>query len=287
MGNESVPPHMAVLYSRKQNLIGLSDIFRKRAPPRPCPHPCPPSGCDLDQLQVSSRSPDWQFRRYAARQLKAARPRRSATKIDQFGASSSVFRPVRPRRDAAARSDPGRPRHADRGAGRAARRRRAACQAAGYALYQAGGGSPLVVDVMPPAERLACRRQDFQADFPTVALRLRISGLRAVGQLVLAASRPSASTARSGRAARCWNSGRIGDVELVPVAAPDHPLAPGAGPLRRRVARSHPARSPSDRSPLTAGQDFGVLAERTWRIADLSAKHALPRAGIGWSSMPR
>ncbi len=42
----------------------------------------------------------------------------------------------------------------------------------------------------------------------------------------------------------------------------------------------------TDRSPLTEGRDFGVLSRRTWRLADLSAKHALLREGIGWGNMP-
>jgi len=42
----------------------------------------------------------------------------------------------------------------------------------------------------------------------------------------------------------------------------------------------------TDRSPFTRGRDFSVLSSRTWRLADLGAKHALLREGIGWGSMP-
>ena len=42
----------------------------------------------------------------------------------------------------------------------------------------------------------------------------------------------------------------------------------------------------TDRSALTEGQDFGVLALRTWRLGDLGAKHALLLAGLGWGNMP-
>ena len=37
---------------------------------------------------------------------------------------------------------------------------------------------------------------------------------------------------------------------------------------------------------LTAGRDFAVMSPRTWRLADLGAKHALLREGIGWGNMP-
>jgi DNA-binding transcriptional LysR family regulator len=42
----------------------------------------------------------------------------------------------------------------------------------------------------------------------------------------------------------------------------------------------------TDRSTLSAGKDFGVLSPRTWRLADLGAKHAFLRAGLGWGGMP-
>ena len=76
-----------------------------------------------------------------------------------------------------------------------------------------------------------------------------------------------------------------GAVTLVPVAAPDHPLAretklkPGAG-------RDHIQLVLTDRSPLTQGRDFAVQSPHTWRLADLGAKHALLREGIGWGNMP-
>ena len=52
------------------------------------------------------------------------------------------------------------------------------------------------------------------------------------------------------------------------------------------VARQHVQLVIYDRSPLTKGKDFSVVASHTWRIADLDAKHMLLRAGIGWGMMP-
>ena len=42
----------------------------------------------------------------------------------------------------------------------------------------------------------------------------------------------------------------------------------------------------TDRSPLTRGKDFAVSSPHTWRLADLGAKLALLREGIGWGNMP-
>src|ERR1700731_883887 len=77
----------------------------------------------------------------------------------------------------------------------------------------------------------------------------------------------------------------VGSVELIPVTAPDHPLAragrnaPGAG-------RDHIQLVLTGRSRLTEGQDLGVIGSQTWRLADLGAKHMLLKEGIGWGFMP-
>jgi DNA-binding transcriptional LysR family regulator len=77
----------------------------------------------------------------------------------------------------------------------------------------------------------------------------------------------------------------VGSVELIPVASPNHPLAssdlnvPGAGRELTQLVLS-------DRSLLTKDKDFAVLSNRTWRLADLGAKHMLLREGIGWGNMP-
>jgi DNA-binding transcriptional LysR family regulator len=42
----------------------------------------------------------------------------------------------------------------------------------------------------------------------------------------------------------------------------------------------------TDRSELSQGKDFGVFSANTWRLADLGAKHAFLRAGLGWGAMP-
>ena len=77
----------------------------------------------------------------------------------------------------------------------------------------------------------------------------------------------------------------IGHVELVPVAAPGHPLAQAG--IAPGETRQHLQLVLTDRSPLTEGREFSVFSPRTWRLADLGAKHALLLEGIGWGNMPR
>jgi DNA-binding transcriptional LysR family regulator len=80
--------------------------------------------------------------------------------------------------------------------------------------------------------------------------------------------------------------GHAGAVKLIPVAHPDHPLAK-MNKVTAALARDHIQLVLTDRSALTADRDLGVVAVKSWRLADLGAKHALLLAGLGWGSMPK
>ncbi|HEX7821680.1 MAG TPA: LysR family transcriptional regulator [Sphingobium sp.] len=143
----------------------------------------------------------------------------------------------------------------------------------------------LALDVMLPSDRVGAVLRAFNVEFPTVSLRLHVEALGAITALVLdqqAIVGISGPLAAGVQGVECISAGSLA---MVPVAAPDHPLArmeriaPGAG-------REHIQLVLTDRSPLTEGRDFSVMSPRTWRLADLGAKHALLREGIGWGNMP-
>ena len=144
----------------------------------------------------------------------------------------------------------------------------------------------LAVDVMLPGHVLARLLRDFQARFPTVPLRLHVEALGAVAALALDGRATLAVAGPDIADFPDVEREHIGSVELVAVAAPDHPLA-RVGRIAPGEARRHLQLVLTDRSPLTEGRDFSVFSPRSWRLADLGAKHALLREGIGWGSMPR
>lgn len=143
----------------------------------------------------------------------------------------------------------------------------------------------VALDVMLPASRVTDALKAFSEAFPSVTLYLYVEALGAVTQMVL------------NRAAVIGVSGPLdievdglerigaGFVQLIPVAAPSHPLAkagknlPGAG-------REHVQLVLTDRSTLTQGFQLGVVGARTWRLADLGSKHMLLKEGMGWGNMP-
>ena len=143
----------------------------------------------------------------------------------------------------------------------------------------------LVLDVMVLGEVTATVLREFRRTFPTVALTLHIEGLGAVAECLLddraqlAIGGPViADNPQLERQA-------IGEVELIPVAAPDHPLA--ASGILPGESREHLQLVLADRSNLTQGREFSVLSPLTWRLGDLGAKHTLLKEGLGWGNMPR
>jgi DNA-binding transcriptional LysR family regulator len=145
----------------------------------------------------------------------------------------------------------------------------------------------LVVDVMLPAKRLVKTLDEFRKRFPTVALRLRVEALGAVTQAVMEGNASFGVSGPLELASDLLTRGPAGSVKLLAVAAPDHPLALMQGPISAALTRDHIQLVLTDRSSLTEGRDFGVASVKTWRLADLGAKHALLVAGMGWGNMPK
>lgn len=143
----------------------------------------------------------------------------------------------------------------------------------------------LVVDVMAPGEATARVLRDFRVMFPTTALRLQVEALGAVAACLLDGEADLAIGGPVLIDLPELERQTIGAVELVPVAAPGHPLA---GPdIPPGESRRHLQLVLTDRSRLSQGREFSVLSPQTWRLADLGAKHELLRQGIGWGNMPR
>jgi DNA-binding transcriptional LysR family regulator len=74
------------------------------------------------------------------------------------------------------------------------------------------------------------------------------------------------------------------DLPLVTVVGPTHPLAGKRSAVSASAVAKQVQLVLTDRSALTTGRDFGVLSPLTWRLADLGAKHAFLRAGLGWGT---
>ena len=141
----------------------------------------------------------------------------------------------------------------------------------------------LVLDVMLPGEVTARVLSDFRELFPTVALHLRVEGLGAVTECLIDEEAQLAIGGPVIAEDPQLERQVIGSVDLIPVAAPTHPLA--APDIAPGESRKH--LQLTDRSRRTEGREFSVLSPLTWRLGDLGAKHSLIKEGLGWGNMPR
>lgn len=146
----------------------------------------------------------------------------------------------------------------------------------------------VVIDFFPIGVIAEAAKQ-FRERFPRVPLHLYVEYVEALGgtfQLVLD-QRASVGVVGSLPVPPAGIvSEPLGKLAFCMVAAAAHPLAAYSGPIPRSELSRHVQLVLTDRSELSKGREFGVLSPRTWRLADLFAKHTFLLNGLGWGGMP-
>lgn len=137
----------------------------------------------------------------------------------------------------------------------------------------------LVIDCMYPSDQLLAALHDFHAAFPTVPLRLSVQAPDGVERVV----RNGDPWIGVGGVLHIDMTGlkrvQIGAVQIIPVAAPDHPLAL-ADNKSPSSASDHVQLVLSDQ-PTPGPRDVGVVSLTNWRVGDMTLKHKLLVAGTG------
>lgn len=144
----------------------------------------------------------------------------------------------------------------------------------------------VVVDVFFPTAIVSAVAKAFASRFPLTPLRLFVEGLGAAYEPVLDGRCSLGILPPLPQAFPSLVSERLGEVPLLAVAAADHPLARFGGRIPRRELSRHVQLVLTDRSDLSLGREFAVASPSTWRLADLSTKHAFLKDGVGWGGMP-
>jgi DNA-binding transcriptional LysR family regulator len=144
----------------------------------------------------------------------------------------------------------------------------------------------IAVEVMFPMSTLTSAVTAFHAAFPVTPLRLYAETLGAVMQAILDGRCTLGVSGQLALEPPRFSAEPLLNVPLVHVVSPRHPLARWTRRVPRSELAKHIQLVLTDRSTLTKGYDLGVLSPRTWRLADLGAKHAFLRAGLGWGGMP-
>ncbi|OWV88828.1 LysR family transcriptional regulator [Rhizobium sp. N122] len=144
----------------------------------------------------------------------------------------------------------------------------------------------VAISVMVPSRAVVDVLHEFRERFPSVALNLNVGELGVVMDLVLSGK---ATIGIGGAVLKQDDSvvtERIGHSFMLPVAAPNHPLAQIDRPLTLGDVREEVQLVVTDASGRTKGRDFNVLSYKTWRVSDIAVKHQLIKAGLGWGGLP-
>ena len=97
----------------------------------------------------------------------------------------------------------------------------------------------------------------FTAKFPTVSPRIYVQSLGAAAELVLDGTCMIGLLPLIFSDIALLKHFPLLTVDLIPVVAPDHPLAALEGPIDTHVLHRHVQLVLTDRSSLTAGRDYG------------------------------
>ena len=144
----------------------------------------------------------------------------------------------------------------------------------------------VAMDVMYPMEGLTRAAAHSRKTYPHTPLRLYVEAMGGVIKLVLDRDCSIGIIGSLPLVTDELQSETLVDVPFVTVVNPSHPLAARRGVIPASTLAKHVQLVLSDRTALTKGRDFGVLSPLTWRLADLGAKLAFLRAGLGWGHMP-
>ncbi|ACI54722.1 transcriptional regulator, LysR family [Rhizobium leguminosarum bv. trifolii WSM2304] len=144
----------------------------------------------------------------------------------------------------------------------------------------------VAISVMVPSKAVVDVLHEFREMFPSVSLNLNVGELGMVMDLVMSGK---ATIGIGGAVLKQDDSvvtERIGHSFMMPVAAPNHPLAGLDRSLTLGDVRDEVQLVVTDASGLTKGRDFNVLSYKTWRVSDITTKHQLIKAGLGWGGLP-
>jgi DNA-binding transcriptional LysR family regulator len=142
----------------------------------------------------------------------------------------------------------------------------------------------LCVDILFPLTALVDLCERFRDEFPSVDLRVDTQTMTGVSARVIDGSATIGVASPMGVAPGLERK-VLTTIRMVPVVAPQHPLAALRGPIPTARLR--------DSIQLVLSElhgeghpDQAVLSSRTWRVRDVHTKHALLRAGLGWGNLP-
>ena len=143
----------------------------------------------------------------------------------------------------------------------------------------------LCVDALFPLSALITLCAAFEKRFPAVDLRIDTQLMATVGERVRSGAATLGLVSPEGVVPGLERRA-LGAVRMIPVVSARHLLARHRGRIPQKVLEQAVQVVLTERTGEEPSKDVGVVASRTWRVADLHTKHMLLRAGLGWGNLP-
>ncbi len=141
------------------------------------------------------------------------------------------------------------------------------------------------VDGMVPTGPVIDGLGALQGRFPDLAVTLFTEALGGAERRVRAGAATLGLCVMLPNQAQDLQAYPVTSIELVPVAAPTHPLAAEKRKLEREVLAEHVQLVLTD-PESTGGPSYSVVSPRIWRFVDLGRRLDFLLAGFGWATMP-
>jgi len=141
------------------------------------------------------------------------------------------------------------------------------------------------VDSMVPSQPVIQCLAALQHRFPDLAVTLITEALGGAERRVRAGAAALGLCLLFPVAAQDLQAYPVTSIELVPVAAPSHPLAQETRRLEREVLAEHVQLVLTD-PESRGGPSYSVVSPRVWRFVDLGRRLDFLLAGFGWATMP-
>lgn len=144
----------------------------------------------------------------------------------------------------------------------------------------------LAIDSFVPTPPVIRSLAGLQAAYPDLTVTLFTEGLGAAERRVREGSATLGVCALMPSTVQELQAAPLTQVTLVPVVAPQHPLAHETRTLTRDILAEHVQLILTD--PLQRpGPSFSVVSPRVWRFVDIARRLEFMLAGFGWGTMPQ
>jgi DNA-binding transcriptional LysR family regulator len=141
------------------------------------------------------------------------------------------------------------------------------------------------IDSMVPTEPILRSLSGLQSTFPDLTVSLFTEGPWSAERRLRDGSANMAVCALLPSSTQDLRAYPLTSISLLPVVAPNHPLAREEKPVTREQLSEHVQLILSDPAQ-SGGPSFSIVSSRIWRFVDIVRRLEFMVAGFGWGNMP-